>query len=222
MTSITKLILAVVLCSLVAVSQAVPTTGSPTGITSNSVNISVTNLVGTSAYVEYGANSGGEMWYSDTWNVTSNATTVVIYGAPLIGGQTYYAKACDDTGCGNEVSFTLSAITPLPTTTYGAQLQSMMITHFSILYLAGQLFAAYTNVVPATVMFGIIFGMIVIGIWYRTKSVRLIGILMMISSPFIVDSNSGLMLGIPLVEQAIGQALLAAGFAGIMLSFIKK
>jgi len=58
--------------------------------------------------------------------------------------------------------------------------------------------------------------------WMRTKSVRLISILMMISSPFIVSSGLGLYMGIPLVEQALGQALLAAGIAGIMLSFVKK
>jgi membrane protein CcdC involved in cytochrome C biogenesis len=80
----------------------------------------------------------------------------------------------------------------------------------------------YFNVMPASIFFGLLFGLIVIGMWRRNRGIRLVSIVMIILSPLIMMSNTGLMFGIPLAEQALGQALLAAGISGVLLSFIKK
>jgi hypothetical protein len=202
---------------------ALPVTGAATLIGPNNATIPVTGITGTEAFVLWGTRPGGEVWSTPNWTPDgAGAANIKIEGAPILGNTKYFVKACDSTGCGNEVSFTTAAITPIVVVTYGAGLRNLTATRFNTVLIGGTLFRAYTNLMPASVMFGLLFGAIVIGSWIRNRSVRLISILMIIISPFIVSSSAGLYLGIPLVEQAIGQALLACGLAGVMLSFIKK
>ena len=80
----------------------------------------------------------------------------------------------------------------------------------------------YTNLFGTTLFFGLIFGFFVLGMWRRTNSVRLVSIVMIILSPLIMTSGVGISWGIPLVMQSIGNALLAAGIAGVLLSFVKR
>jgi len=63
---------------------------------------------------------------------------------------------------------------------------------------------------------------IVVGMWLRNRSTRLVSIVFVILSPLIMTANAGISWGVPLAFQGLGQGLLAAGIAGIMLSFIKK
>lgn len=80
----------------------------------------------------------------------------------------------------------------------------------------------YTNIFGTTLFFGLFFGFIVLGFFARNKSVRLVSILFIILSPLIMTSGVGISWGMPTVMQSIGQALLAAGIAGVLLSFLKK
>jgi len=201
---------------------ALPVTGAATLIGSNNVTIPVTGATGTEAWVIWGQNPGGECWNTPNWTPSgAGAVDITIAGSPLLGNTVYYAEACDQTGCGNEVSFTTAPVTPITVMPYGAGYRNITATRWNPVMIGATLFRAYTTLMPASIVFGLLFGGIVIGAWERTRSVRLISILMMIASPFIVLSNAGLMLGVPLVEQQIGQTLLAAGLAGVFLSFIK-
>jgi hypothetical protein len=203
---------------------ALPTTGAAGSITSNSASFDVVGITGTDVWIEWGQNPGGEIWNTPNATASGGVATVFINGSPLLGGTLYYAKACDSSGCditSPESSFTTVPVTPVPVTQFGTGYRNLTATRFNPVLIGGTLFKAYTNIMPSSVVFGMLFGVIVIGMWQRTKSVRLVSILMMIASPFIVLSNAGLMLGVPLAEQALGQVLLALGFAGVALSFIK-
>jgi len=79
----------------------------------------------------------------------------------------------------------------------------------------------YTDIFGQTLFFGLVFGFVVLGFWRRTNSVRLVSITMIILSPLIMTSGVGISWGMPTTMMAIGQSLLAAGIAGILLSFIK-
>lgn len=208
---------------LIMPAGAVPNTGAATLIGSGNATIPVTAITGDTVWVMWGQGAGGECWATQNeTGVIAGAKDVTIAGAPLLGNTAYYAKACDETGCGNEISFTTLPVTAVTIYNYGNAFRNITATRFNLVLISGTLFQAYTRLMPATMMFGLLFGFITLGIWDRTRSVRIIGITMMIASPFIVSSNAGLYLGIPLVEQALGQALLACGLAGILLSFIKK
>lgn len=80
----------------------------------------------------------------------------------------------------------------------------------------------YTDIFGQTLFFGLVFGFFTVGMWRRTNSVRLVSIVMIILSPLIMTSGIGISWGMPTTMQAIGNALLAAGIAGVFLSFIKR
>jgi hypothetical protein len=204
--------------------SAVPTISSPSSITSSNVTFAIAGASG-ETYVGYGEYPNGETWKSE--NFTS-PTSITAWGSPILGGTKYYAKACDQTGCGNEVSYTMAAITPLPTYHFDAGMNSIISSHFNLAYMGGYVVAAYVNSNPAlggfppSVFVGFIMGCIIVGFWRKTKSTRLISILLMILGPLIMYPNVGLYLGMPAVMQSLGAILFALGFAGVMLSFVKK
>jgi len=206
-------------CAFIHPVAALPTAGAPTGITSNNVTIPITGATGP-VFVKYGEVSGQYVWYSDNWTAAQNQ--VIVWGAPLIGGQVYYGVPCDSTGCGNQVTWTMLAITPVPTNGYDAGFNTIVTTHFNIALLPAELITAYTANIPVTIVFGMIMGFITIGIWRRTKSVRLISIIFIIVGPLLISNGNGLYLGMPAYMQSIGAVLFSAGIAGILLSLIKK
>ena len=217
------LISILILLLVTTVVSAQPTALTPTTIGNNNVTIPVTGCTGNAVWVLWGMNSGGEVW--TTTNSTpdgSNNANVVIWGAPLTGNTHYVAQACDVSGCGVEIDFTTLPNTPVPTTHFGSAFFNITGSHLNPMVIGPNIFSAYFTLTPPTLFFGIFFGFIVLGFWRRTNSVRLVSIIMIILSPVILSSNLGLFFGVPLVEQALGQVLLACGVAGIMLSFVKK
>jgi hypothetical protein len=198
--------------------SAVPTIGAASSITSSNATFPIAGSSG-ETYVGYGEYPNGETWKSENF---TGASSITIWGAPILGGTKYYAKACDQTGCGNEVSFTMLAITPLPTYHFDSGFNGMVLTHWNIAYFGQWIVIAYTTNIPQPIFVGLIFGCIIVGFWRKTKSTRLISILLMILGPLIMYPNVGLYLGMPSVMQSLGAILFALGFAGVMLSFVKK
>ena len=208
---------------LVGIISAQPTIGGIADITSNSVNVTINGVAGDGiTWVLFGQASGGEWWTSSNYTATAGTAKVQIWGAPLLGGTTYYIEACDNTGCSAESSFTSLPITPLPATNYGAAYKNLTQSHFNLMLIAPVFFQGYFNITGSTVFFGLLFGVIVLGMWRRNRRVRLVSIVMIILSPMFMYASSGLMFGIALPIQQIGQSLLCAGLAGVLLSLIKK
>jgi hypothetical protein len=214
------------LAAFVPIVTAVPVTGAAINIESNNVTIPLAGVAGTEAWVVWGQNPDGEIWNTANFTPTAGAVDVYIWGAPLFGSTVYYAKGCDNTGCGNEVSFTTAAITPVPTTTFGRGYQNISNAHFDIRKIAPNLENVYTDGgarIPRTMLYGILIGLVFIGLWFRTRSIRICSTLGIILGSMLWTASGGLYLGIPLQEQLLGQLLLAAGLAGWALSlFVKK
>jgi uncharacterized sodium:solute symporter family permease YidK len=61
-----------------------------------------------------------------------------------------------------------------------------------------------------------------IGIWSRTRSVRLIAILGVIVAPFVMYGTQGLYLGVPSTGILLVKGLLAAAVAGILVVFMRR
>ena len=214
------LVLLLALCLIIPVATADPITSAAYDVGNNNATIIVLNSWG-DTWITWGRLPGHEMWL--TPNETAyGAINITIWGAPLMGNTQYFCKACNQTGCGAEVNFTTKSVDYITDYNYRRGFVNMTSSHFNPVMAIGTILMGYTRIMPATVVFGLFFGMLVIGMWLRTKSVRLVSIVMLIASPFIMSSQAGLYLGIPLAEQALGQALLAAAIAGIGLSFIKR
>ena len=201
-----------------------PVTGVATKVSAGNFTVPVVGIAGTDVWVNFGLVSGTDMqtWGTGNITVTGAAMNVDIIGAPLIGGQTFYYVACDGTGCGNERSVVLPAVTPLPQTTFGNTLKNITQTRFAPLNLGYQVIQGYITPTSWSVFWGLFFFAIMIGFWLRTRSVRLIAILGIIIAPFIMNPTVGLYLGIPLEGQQLAQGLLWAGIAGMFLSFIRR
>ena len=89
--------------------------------TSNSVNFTITGITGSDVWIKYGQNPSGYTWITTNYTAAGGVAVIQVSGYPMFGSTRYYATACDMTGaCGNEVTWTTTTITPMPTTTYGA------------------------------------------------------------------------------------------------------
>ena len=205
---------------LIQVTSAVPNTGAATLIGSNNFTVAITASDGGDTWVVWGGVSGNEIFGSQ---IQSGDGSLTVYGAPLIGGETLYYQACDSTGCGNERSLTLLAVTPLPTPTFGNAYKNITASHFALDSLSPNLVTGYlaTGITP-TLLWGIMGVFIIFGMWMRTRSVRLPLIIGLTISAFILNPTQGLMMGQPIAFQIFAQGAMAAAFAGVLLVLIKK
>jgi hypothetical protein len=197
---------------------AIPVTGVATDVTSNNFTVPIAGAVG-DTWIAWGGYSGYLSWGS---GIETAPASITVYGAPIIGGQTIYYKACDSTGCGNERSLIIPAITTVPTPNFGAAYRNLSNRHFAITAIPGQLLAGYTyNGTPWILLVSIIFFCIGFGYFFRTRSVRLALIMLLLLAPFAISAYSGLYLGIALPFQMGAQMLIPAMFAAVIISFMK-
>ena len=200
--------------------HAVPNTGVGILISSNNFTVPITASDGGDTWIVWGGMAGNEIFGSQ---IQTGDGSLMVYGAPLIGGQTIYYKACDSTGCGNERMLTLLAVTVMPTPTFGNAFRNMSARHFSIDSIAPNILPGYlaTGITP-TLLWGIMGFFIIFGVWMRTRSVRMPLILGLTLSVFILNPTQGLMMGQPIMFQIAAQGFLSAAFAGVLLVLIKK
>ena len=221
------IIIAIIL--LVGLSSALPTTNPATLVGNNNFTLSATGCAVTGCWFEYGIYSDRLMVWTNTVLPVGGVVTTTEYGAPIETSTTYYAAACDATGCGNVVSFTTLAFTPLPDWTLGFAVTNMTQSKFNILYIIGDILVPYAWTFPAntaltaiTMVCGLMFFFIFVGFWFRQKGVAGSVIIGLLTASSIMFTNRGLNLGIPVEFQAVAQALLYASLAGIFLIFLKK
>jgi PKD repeat protein len=102
-------------------SSAGPQIVNPSGITptSSRVNLTVSGITGSEVWIVYGQKSNAYAWITPNTTATGSWADVYV-DSPMLGNTRYYARACDSTGCGNEVSWTTVPVTAAPATNYGA------------------------------------------------------------------------------------------------------
>ena len=206
--------------------SAVPTTGAATDVTNNGATLHMAGSAGDS-WFQYGTDPN----YLNFWsNIDTAATAIVLLGGPIYPSTTYYYVACDSTGCDTNVqSFTTLALTPMPVSTLGTAVKNMTRSNFNMLNMPQNIVVPYSWLFPAdtaqmslTIVFGMIMMFIYIGMWLRTRSVASGVVIGILTSSFILFSNQGLNLGIPVEFASIAQGLLYASLAAILLTFLKK
>jgi hypothetical protein len=216
--------IALLLALVIPMVSAAPTAGAATAVSAGNFTVPVAGITGTDFWVNYGQYSGDNMLTWGTGNITASgaAQNVDIIGAPIIGESTLYYIACDATGCSAENSVVIPSITPLPQTTFGNALRNITQNRFNVQMVGYQIIQGYITPSGWTVFWGLFFFGIMLGTWLRTRSVRLIAILGICISPFIMNPATGLFLGIPLEGQQLASGLLWASLAGVLLSFIRR
>jgi hypothetical protein len=211
----------------IGVASAVPAGTAVSAIGNNNATFTANSALA-HAWFEYGMTPTTLVVW--TRNVTAGGVyTWTERGSPLASGEKYYVAGCDDSGCGNPVSFTLLDATPLPTTTYGILYTNATESRFDIVSMIIHIPAAYAWLFPATnsalaisIISGIVFFAIFFGLAFRTRYAAVPVLVGLISAPYLLYQNQGLGLGIPIEFQAIAQGLTYAAVAGILLLILKK
>lgn len=208
-----------VLCNAVS---AVPTTGAATAVGNNNVTMNAVGVTGSSGWFQFGA--APNVTFAKTKNMTAvgGVMNYTMRGSPLVGNNTYYYKACDGTGCGAQVSFLVAQVTPLPAVTYGVWAQNMTDNNLDAGNFIWNSLQPYMAVTGQTIFYAIIFSMIFIGIWLRTRQTGTALQLGIICSALLVGSATGLQLGMPPEFVAAAQALMYISLAGAVVAFTFK
>lgn len=224
-----KIILTIFLVMLlVGTCYAVPNTLAATNVNNNNFTLNSNGYSG-EVFFKYGTNPD----YQNIYTQNTSSGIITEQGSPIQPSTHYYVSACDQTGCDSTgVELTTLAITPIPQTTFGTAITNMTKSKFNILYITYNIVTPYTWLSPSsdtetttmflTIIFGMMFFFIYVGLWLRTRSVATPVVIGLLTSSFILFTNQGLNLGIPVEFQSIAQALLYASLGGILLTFMKK
>jgi hypothetical protein len=219
------LIAVLLLCASVS---AVPTTLAATNIGNNNFTLNGNAVAGTTGWFQWSFVTGRE--FAHLPNVTSNGGTITytMKGTPVFGSTVYYFKACDPTGCGGELSFTTAAVTPLPTPMIGAYAMDAFATNitengFDLPNAAWNAMRPYTAVTTDTIFYGMIFAMVFVGMWLRTRGTATANIFGMLCIG-LFGISGGLLGGgiLPAEFMAAGQAMMYLSLTGAVLAFTFK
>jgi hypothetical protein len=218
------LILTVFILALVGIAGATPTTGAASGVNSNGFNTTTTGITGTDNWIWWGGSAGNEMFVSPNTTAVAGSALNQVTGSPVMGSMKIYFRACDTTGCGSELSTTTSAITPLPTTTFGKHLKNITDNHFSSIVIINELgnSAAGSTGAPTQVLLAVIYLFVIIGIWHGTKSVKIPLIMGLLFVPLIISPTVGLMLGMPAVAVQVASILMGLAIGGVLFIIARK
>ena len=216
------LLLLIAMLVVVSVASALPTTGAATAIGNNNFTFTGNGVAGTVGWFQWGMKEGQSWARSPNVTPAAGVITYRMSGSPIRGCTSFWYRACDVTGCGAEVTLMTLEVTPLPTTTFGQWAEEIRDSHFDPQVLVWNSVQPYVSITGATVFYGIIFAMIFVGLWLRTRGTAVAMQLGMICTVLFASSLVGLQLGLPPEFIAVGQALLYISLAGAIVSFTIK
>jgi hypothetical protein len=135
----------------------------------------------------------------------------------MLTGTRYYVRACDSTGCGNEIAWYVPTATGVNQTNYGSRLIIIQRTGFNVTQSITVVVYPYTAVMTAPIAWGLLFFFIFTGMWLRPKDIFLPCMMAMICGGAIWFGPGAI--GIPVEWASIGQGLLYASVAGLIFSW---
>jgi hypothetical protein len=203
--------------------HALPNAPTATAIGSNNVTLTSSGATGTGWFI-WGENHDNEYWITPNQTVVGGSFSYRLHSSPLSGNTLYYAKACDTTGCGNEMSFITLPVTPMPTVNIGGFYTNITESGFYPLTMMYNIAGPYVwnSDVPLTIIFMLVFSPLFIGVWARSRSVLVSLILGFITGSFFLYANQGLGLGMPPEIISVAQAFCYVAFAGCVVYIIHR
>ncbi len=171
--------------------------------------------------------NGPYYWQTPNQTITGSTFTDFQYGPPMMTSTKYWVVACDSTGCGSSVSFTTPAAALPPQTAFGLNLLQLLHHGIDVGSLLNEIVSPYTQPIysatgglsiSASMIWGSLFFFIFVGLWLRPRDILIPCILAFIAGGFIMTSAYG----VPVQFQQVGQGLMYASVAGIILSWFIK
>lgn len=201
---------------------ALPTTGAASDISFNGFNVSVTGITGTEVWLRYGNQPTIQNWKGAETTVGGSDATITLNGGFFKVGETLYFKACDETGCGDVKSATLTTPTTLPTVAGRSLFTNITRSHFDPLVIGASLLGVYMMLAGQSIAMFMAYIAYAVGTWFRTKSVKMIMIVGIIVLGFIISESSGLRFGMPVVGVMVTSILVVIGMAGIIMHMMQR
>ena len=208
---------------LLPLASAIPTTNAATLVGSNNATLNGAGAVGEAWFI-WGQVSSSEYWTTPHRTPVGGVMEYRISQAPLFGSSTFYFRACDSTGCGNQETFTTIAVTPIPTLNIGGFYENITESGFDIPMMGSRLVNPYIwTGTPITIVFMLIFSPIFIGVWLRSRTVIVALLLGFITGSFILFADTTT-IGISMPPEIVGiaQAMCYLAFAGAVLYIVHR
>ena len=208
-----------VICGVVS---GIPTTLPATLVGNLNVTFNGNGIVGTAGWFVWGMASGNS--WSSLPNVTPVAGVIsyTMKGTPVFGSTQYWYRACDTSGCGAELSLTTTAVTPIPNPGFDVYASNITENGFDLPNVFWNSLRVYTAVTGETIFYGLIFALVFIGMWLRTRGTQTATIFGMICLSLFTVGAGGLAIGLPPEFIAVGQALMYLSLTGAFLAFTFK
>ena len=207
---------------LVSCASALPTTNAATDVGNNNFTLHGSGITGTSGWFQWGLGEGQSWAHTPNRTATAGSISYTMRGSPITGCTTFYYRACDTTGCGSEISLMTLEVTPLPHTTFGDFALNITENAFEPQNAFWNAMRPYTSVTTDTIFYGIIFMMVIIGIWLRTRGTAVATMFGVILAGLFASSAVALQLGLPPEFLAVGQAMLYLSLTGAVMMFTFK
>ena len=210
------------LLTTISIAGAAPTTSAATMVGNNNFTMNGNGASGGVGWFQWSMKPGLE--YAHTPNVTTSGGSYnyTLSSSPVWGSTAYYYKACDITGCGGEVSLTTAAVTQIPVPNYDAYAQNMTENHLDPMNFLWNMTRPYTAISGETIFYGLIFAMLLIGMWLRTRGTQTATMFGMMFICLFTASAGGLAIGLPPEFLAVGQALMYISLTGMIVMFTFK
>lgn len=216
------IILLLALLLVISTASALPTTGAASAVGSNNFTLSATGVTGTAGWFQWGLKPGASWAHTPNVTASGGAISYTMVGSPIFGCTTYYYRACDSTGCGSELSLMTTAVTPVATTTWSQWAENITANGLDPGNFIWNAMQPYMNVTTPTVFYSMIFAMMFVGVWLRTRGTAVGSTLGVICIGLFASSAIALQVGLSPEFQAVGQAVLYVSLAGIVTSYTFK
>ena len=219
-----KILITVLLILLmIPLASAIPTTNAATLIGSNNVTLNGAGAVGDSWFI-WGQVSTSEYWITPNTTPAAGVITYRVSQSPLFGNSVFYFRACDQSGCGDQLSFTTAVVTPIPSLNIGGFYQNITENGLNIPMMGANLYRPYVwTRTPITIIFMLIFSPVFIGVWLRSRTVLVALLLGFITGSFILFAGtSSIGISMPAEIVGIAQAMCYLAFAGCILYIVHR
>jgi hypothetical protein len=222
----TPLLFLILVMMVVGVVSALPTTGAVTNISAGVVTF---NGAGGVSPCWFSFGYGTNMYWTTPNQSVSGSFSDTQTGSPMLSGMDYNVRACDSTGCGNVVAFTVPKAGQINATDFGSTTMIIMRSGFNPFTAASLVITPYAGAFQgsasslltpfgASIVWGLFFSFVFVGYWLQGRGILLPAILAIMSGTALTTS----VIAVDPMFMAAGYPLLAIGLAGVFVSWISN
>jgi len=192
-------------------------TGQVTNMTDTCINLQA-DIEGQNpgpVWFSYGSTKGDNLPFTTGPLVASGGhVNQTVCGFPLLPGHTYWYALENETGRGNEVSFTMGALEPHPTTSFGAPVEDFLNGGLNATAAVSAIWGPYMQV-SGTLGMGLVMGGIFSNMALKQQSVRIPAIVILLT-------GGAFWVFMPSEFIAIAQVMMILALAGTFFWFFQQ